>query len=183
MAPNRVAKGAGRLVYRYRWGIVVGLLMALAATIVILAVVYSDARAVSTRQETQIKLARVEIEGQASIREATAIALWDRYDNDIFACRRGNTVRAHIRGNDSAIKSLAEILAPYLTTSAALRKAAAGGDRVAAQALFAAESIAAVAKGIQPIPPVKCDKTIVKPGVPRPLPKKKAKPQKEVNPS
>lgn len=109
-------------------------------------------------------------------RRITAIALWDRYDNDVAGCRRGNKVRAHIRGNDLAVKSVAQILAPYLATSAKLRKQAqASNDKAALQALGAAEDIATVAKGIKPLPDVKCLRVIRAPSLPRPVPLTKGK--------
>lgn len=103
----------------------------------------------------------------ANDRRITAVALWDRYDNDFAGCNRGNIVRAHLATTDSAVKSLNEILVPYLTTSAALRKAAKT-NLAARQALTAAERIRDIAAAIEPIVPIDCETAIVKPTIPRP---------------
>lgn len=111
MAPKRVV----HWIYRLRWSIVVGAVLGMSIAIVLLSLLYSDARATNARQEAALTAAQALIKSQADIRASEARqAAAAKVTAGYSECKArkagtvlGNNILAQIRGIITDIQSAA----------------------------------------------------------------------------
>lgn len=94
---------------------------------------------------------------------------WERYDNAIGSCDRGNVLRRAANDQATAVRAISIVLSAFFDSSVVLRRDA-GRPGYAEEAASARDAVARIAKRVQPIQLVDCGTVIATPTAPRPSP-------------